>query len=152
MFSFWNSESQRDVRPFPIIFFLTFNGTAFITEKTQTKREGDSNSTHVSFSLLSFSLFLVLYFRGLDGAGKTTIMKKLKGEDITSISPTRGFKIETFQMGEFVSFSSFDTSLWLLCWVLQCKAQRVGYWGSVFYSSVLEELLWTDRGNHLGYW
>ena len=32
---------------------------------------------------------------GLDNAGKTTILKKLKGEDISSISPTLGFNIKT---------------------------------------------------------
>jgi hypothetical protein len=32
---------------------------------------------------------------GLDNAGKTTILKKLVGEDISSISPTLGFNIKT---------------------------------------------------------
>lgn len=35
-------------------------------------------------------------FLGLDNAGKTTILKKLNGEDITSISPTLGFNIKSF--------------------------------------------------------
>ncbi|TIB05227.1 hypothetical protein E3P96_01300 [Wallemia ichthyophaga] len=35
-------------------------------------------------------------FLGLDNAGKTTIMKRVNGEDITSISPTLGFNIKTF--------------------------------------------------------
>lgn len=34
--------------------------------------------------------------RGLDNAGKTTILKKLNGEDIMSVSPTLGFNIKTF--------------------------------------------------------
>lgn len=34
--------------------------------------------------------------RGLDNAGKTTILKRLIGEDISSISPTLGFNIKTF--------------------------------------------------------
>lgn len=33
--------------------------------------------------------------RGLDNAGKTTILKKLAGEDISQISPTLGFNIKT---------------------------------------------------------
>ena len=33
--------------------------------------------------------------RGLDNAGKTTIVKRLNGEDITTISPTLGFNIKT---------------------------------------------------------
>lgn len=35
-------------------------------------------------------------YRGLDNAGKTTIMKRINGEDIKSISPTLGFNIKTF--------------------------------------------------------
>ncbi|MEW5304981.1 MAG: hypothetical protein WDW38_010689 [Sanguina aurantia] len=34
---------------------------------------------------------------GLDNAGKTTIVKRLNGEDITTISPTLGFNIKTMQ-------------------------------------------------------
>ena len=33
---------------------------------------------------------------GLDNAGKTTILKKLNGEDVMSVSPTLGFNIKTF--------------------------------------------------------
>ena len=32
---------------------------------------------------------------GLDNAGKTTVVKRLNGEDITTISPTLGFNIKT---------------------------------------------------------
>mmetsp|Transcript_14759 Transcript_14759/g.32072 ORF Transcript_14759/g.32072 Transcript_14759/m.32072 type:complete len:186 (-) Transcript_14759:645-1202(-) len=38
---------------------------------------------------------------GLDNAGKTTIVKRLNGEDITTISPTLGFNIKTMQFKEF---------------------------------------------------
>ena len=38
-----------------------------------------------------------LWRSGLDNAGKTTIVKRLNGEDITSISPTLGFNIKTMQ-------------------------------------------------------
>jgi len=34
---------------------------------------------------------------GLDNAGKTTILKKFNGEDITTISPTLGFNIKTLE-------------------------------------------------------
>jgi ADP-ribosylation factor-like protein 2 len=34
---------------------------------------------------------------GLDCAGKTTIVKRLNGEDISTVSPTLGFNIKTMQ-------------------------------------------------------
>lgn len=36
--------------------------------------------------------------RGLDNAGKTTILKRLGGEDVTSVSPTLGFNIKTLPL------------------------------------------------------
>lgn len=36
--------------------------------------------------------------RGLDNAGKTTILKHLTGGDVNSVSPTLGFNIETIEM------------------------------------------------------
>lgn len=33
--------------------------------------------------------------RGLDNAGKTTIVRRINGEDISTISPTLGFNIKT---------------------------------------------------------
>lgn len=40
---------------------------------------------------------LRLLILGLDNAGKTTIVKKFNGEDITTISPTLGFNINTLE-------------------------------------------------------
>ncbi|KAI9572428.1 ADP-ribosylation factor-like protein [Boletus coccyginus] len=37
-----------------------------------------------------------ILFLGLDNAGKTTILKKINGENISNISPTLGFNIKTF--------------------------------------------------------
>eukprot|EP00842_Homolaphlyctis_polyrhiza_P002083 jgi/Hompol1/2876/HPOL_006206-RA len=34
---------------------------------------------------------------GLDNAGKTSLLKRLAGEDITEIKPTQGFNIKTVQ-------------------------------------------------------
>lgn len=34
---------------------------------------------------------------GLDNAGKTTIVKRINGEDITTVSPTLGFNIKTME-------------------------------------------------------
>ena len=36
---------------------------------------------------------------GLDNAGKTTILKKFIGEDVSTISPTFGFNIKTVEHG-----------------------------------------------------
>lgn len=66
-------------------------------------------------------------------------MKKLKGEDISSISPTRGFKIETFQMGEFIFFNILSYSSLILnfniyygnCWFnifYFCKSVKLNVW------------------------
>lgn len=49
-----------------------------------------------------FNIFLTL-FRGLDNAGKTTILKKFNGEDIDTISPTLGFNIKTLEHRGWVS-------------------------------------------------
>ncbi|GJE84826.1 GTP-binding protein [Phanerochaete sordida] len=42
-----------------------------------------------------------ILFLGLDNAGKTTILKKLNGEDIMEVSPTLGFNIKTFMHGKY---------------------------------------------------
>lgn len=38
---------------------------------------------------------------GLDNAGKTTIVKRINGEDISTISPTLGFNIKSMQYDRF---------------------------------------------------
>lgn len=47
-----------------------------------------------------------LLILGLDNAGKTTILKKFNGEDISQISPTLGFNIKTLY------YSSFKLNVW----------------------------------------
>lgn len=47
--------------------------------------------------LLCWRVTLNLVSSGLDNAGKTTIVKKFLGEDITTISPTFGFNIKTVE-------------------------------------------------------
>jgi len=39
--------------------------------------------------------------RGLDNAGKTTILKRLNGDNINDTSPTLGFEIKTFIHGKY---------------------------------------------------
>lgn len=48
-------------------------------------------------SLVHMLLLPLFECSGLDNAGKTTIVKRLNGEDITTISPTLGFNIKTLQ-------------------------------------------------------
>lgn len=48
------------------------------------------------------NVFSLTKIRGLDNAGKTTILKKFNGEDITIISPTLGFNIKTLEHRGFV--------------------------------------------------
>lgn len=43
---------------------------------------------------------------GLDNAGKTTIVKRLKGEDVHTVSPTLGFDINTME------FDGYRLNLW----------------------------------------
>jgi ADP-ribosylation factor-like protein 3 len=38
---------------------------------------------------------------GLDNSGKTTILKKLSSEDISTVAPTQGFHIKSLVHGEF---------------------------------------------------
>ena len=53
-------------------------------------------STFISFThFVSYSVLRAV--SGLDNAGKTTILKKFIGEDISTISPTFGFNIKTVE-------------------------------------------------------
>lgn len=42
-----------------------------------------------------YELLLTFHNSGLDNAGKTTIVKRIMGEDVTTVSPTLGFIIKT---------------------------------------------------------
>ncbi len=59
---------------------------------------------------------------GLDNAGKTTILKALSNEDITSITPTHGFNIKN------LSHDGFKLNVWD---VGGQKALR-NYWSNYF--------------------
>jgi ADP-ribosylation factor-like protein 2 len=39
----------------------------------------------------------LIHERGLDNAGKTTIVKKIMNEDVNTVSPTLGFIIKTIE-------------------------------------------------------
>lgn len=63
--------------------------------KKQRKREKEMR-------LLMLYIRSITKVRGLDNAGKTTILKRINGEDISTISPTLGFNIKTlFHSGYF---------------------------------------------------
>ena len=49
---------------------------------------------------------------GLDNAGKTTIVKKFLGEDVTTISPTFGFNIQTV---EHRGWGMYYCAMYILC-------------------------------------
>lgn len=61
-----------------------------------------TNSIYLKLCGVSLTL---LPARGLDNAGKTTILKKFNGEDISTISPTLGFNIKTLEHKGSVAFS-----------------------------------------------
>lgn len=67
-----------------------------ITE-SKTQGEGDAHSDAVSWLLkLPCCEDADMGFdRGLDNAGKTTIVKRVMNEDVTGVSPTLGFIIKT---------------------------------------------------------
>jgi ADP-ribosylation factor-like protein 2 len=46
---------------------------------------------------MRFNVEVLIFERGLDNAGKTTILKKFTGEDVSTISPTLGFNIKTLE-------------------------------------------------------
>eukprot|EP00126_Sphaerothecum_destruens_P009444 Sdes_comp20508_c0_seq2m15012 len=67
---------------------------------------------------------------GLDNAGKTTILKKVNGEDINTISPTLGFNIKTLE------YQSFKLNIWD---VGGQKSLR-SYWKNYFEST--DGIIW----------
>lgn len=66
----------------------------------------------------------------MDNAGKTTIIKRLNGDDIDSVAPTLGFKISTF------SYPPYTLNIWD---VGGQKSLR-SYWKNYFEST--DGLVW----------
>lgn len=70
------------------------------------------------------------YFSGLDNAGKTTILKRLNGEDIDTIEPTLGFNINTLEhRGYTLNF-----------WDVGGQKSLRSYWRNYFEST--DGLVW----------
>lgn len=62
--------------------------------ESQVKGQGDENSHAVRSAVVNYKSLLTIG-SGLDNAGKTTIVKKIMGEDVNTVSPTLGFNIKT---------------------------------------------------------
>jgi len=67
---------------------------------------------------------------GLDNAGKTTILKKFNGEDISEIAPTLGFNIKTLEHRGFQ----------LNIWDVGGQKSLRSYWRNYFEST--DGLIW----------
>lgn len=64
--------------------------------KSTSQGQGDADFDAVRDEpTASCSITNLTGFRGLDNAGKTTIVKKIMGEDVNTVSPTLGFIIKT---------------------------------------------------------
>ncbi|KAH8791711.1 ADP-ribosylation factor family-domain-containing protein [Hyaloscypha finlandica] len=74
---------------------------------------------------------------GLDNAGKTTIVKKIMGEDVNTVSPTLGFIIKTIDYGGYK----------LNIWDVGGQKTLRSYWRNYFEKT--DALIWvvdaTDR-------
>ena len=85
---------------------------------------------------------------GLDNAGKTTILKKFNGEDISTISPTLGFNIKTLEFRSvttaatiiiiFVTTNTRDFKLNF--WDVGGQKSLRSYWRNYFEST--DGLIW----------
>mmetsp|Transcript_45255 Transcript_45255/g.102205 ORF Transcript_45255/g.102205 Transcript_45255/m.102205 type:complete len:188 (-) Transcript_45255:272-835(-) len=71
-----------------------------------------------------------LLILGLDNAGKTTILKKFNGEDISTIEPTLGFNIKTL---EYMGYK-------LNCWDVGGQQTIRSYWRNYFEQT--DGLVW----------
>ncbi|KAJ4471999.1 ADP-ribosylation factor family-domain-containing protein [Lentinula aciculospora] len=79
-----------------------------------------------------------ILFLGLDNAGKTTILKKLNGEDIMNISPTLGFNIKTFMHRKYT----------LNIWDVGGQRTLRPYWRNYFEQT--DALVWVvDSGDRM---
>ncbi|KAI8800234.1 ADP-ribosylation factor family-domain-containing protein [Cladochytrium replicatum] len=67
---------------------------------------------------------------GLDNAGKTTILKRINGEDISTISPTLGFNIKTFEHNNYK----------LNVWDVGGQKSNRSYWRNYFEQT--DGLVW----------
>ncbi|KAI9137865.1 ADP-ribosylation factor family-domain-containing protein [Paraphysoderma sedebokerense] len=67
---------------------------------------------------------------GLDNAGKTTILKRINGEDVNTVSPTLGFNIKTLEHNGYK----------LNIWDIGGQKSIRSYWRNYFEST--DALIW----------
>ncbi|KAL9571035.1 hypothetical protein ACKAV7_004827 [Fusarium commune] len=84
---------------------------------------------------------------GLDNAGKTTIVKKVMGEDVNTVSPTLGFIIKTIDYEGKKDFIRHRTPLTVLAGDVGGQKTLRSYWRNYFEKT--DALIWvvdaTDR-------
>lgn len=79
---------------------------------------------------------LRLLMLGLDNAGKTTLLKRFNGEDVTGAAPTLGFNIKTLQHRGFT----------LNVWDVGGQSSLRSYWRNYFEST--DGVVWVvDSGD-----
>ncbi|RCK60327.1 ADP-ribosylation factor-like protein 2 [Candida viswanathii] len=71
---------------------------------------------------------------GLDNSGKTTIIKRMLGEDTNSISPTMGFQIKTLQ------YNNYTLNIWDIGGQTTLRA----FWGNYFDKT--DVVMWVIDG------
>lgn len=88
---------------------------------------------------------------GLDNAGKTTILKALSEEDISTIMPTQGFNIKALVSIAFKTAILLEISNELNIFIdlRRIQVKCMGYWWSESYPSILEELFRKYRWSRL---
>lgn len=79
---------------------------------------------------------------GLDNAGKTTILKKISEEDISTIMPTQGFNIKSLVSEDAFCLTACLDPRWF-------ETQCLGYRRPEGHPSLLEELLRGLRRHHI---
>lgn len=108
------------------------NGSTHDSEKDQTEGEGDTypHSVRRTF-LVSFALLsLTVQCRGLDNAGKTTLLRTVLGESNEHTAPTLGFTIKTIQHNQFA----------LNLWDIGGQKTIRSYWRNYFEAT--DGILW----------
>jgi len=107
-------SSSVSLSPLPVVpFLLIIMGLLTIIRKVKRKER-------------EIRILLV----GLDNAGKTTIVKRLCGDDISTVSPTLGFQIKTVHRGGYA----------LNIWDVGGQKSLRSYWRNYFERT--DALVW----------